>query len=52
MPLKPAIAEGDGSCFVQKKRVDVASRFDGASRPREDVMLNHPVHSGDADGRQ
>ena len=34
------------------KRVDVAGSFDGASGHGQHVVLNQPVHAGDADGRE
>ena len=35
-----------------KQRIHIAGRLNRAARHREDVMLNKPVHAGDADGRQ
>ncbi len=47
-----AVAERDGAGLVEKKRVDVARRLDGAARHGEHVEADQPVHAGDADGRQ
>jgi hypothetical protein len=47
-----AIAEGDGAGLVEQKHVHVAGGLDGAPRHGDDVLLDHPVHAGDADGRQ
>ncbi len=43
-----AIAEGDGSCLVEEKRVHVARGFDCAARHGEHVVLHQAVHAGDA----
>ena len=47
-----AIAQGDCACFVQQENIHVSRGFHRASRHRNDVSLDHVVHSGDADGRQ
>ena len=47
-----AIAERDGSGLVEQQRVHVAGGLDGATRHRQHVVLNQPVHAGNADGRQ
>ena len=47
-----AVADGDGSRFVEQQRVDVAGRFDGLARFGDDVRTQRPVHSGDPDRRQ
>ena len=47
-----AISERDRACFVEQKHIDVARRLDRAARRRDDVRLNHPVHSGDANRGQ
>ena len=46
------VAESDGAGLVQQQGVDVAGRLDGPARQGEHVVLDHPVHAGDADGRQ
>jgi hypothetical protein len=46
------VAQRDGARLVEEEHVDVARRFDGAPARGDDVRLNHPVHAGDADGRQ
>jgi hypothetical protein len=47
-----AVAERDGSGFVEQKRVDIASGFDRTARHGEHVEAHEPIHAGDADGRQ
>ena len=47
-----AIAEGDGSCLVEQKRVDVACCLDGTATHCNHVLLNEPIHARDADRRQ
>ena len=43
------IAERDRAGLVEKEHVHVARGFDGAARHRQDVVLEHAIHSGDAD---
>jgi hypothetical protein len=46
------VAEGDGAGLVQQQGVDVAGGLHRPARQGEHVVLDHPVHAGDADGRQ
>ena len=46
------VAERDRARLVEQQHVDVAGGLDRAARRRDDVGLDHPVHAGDADGRQ
>ena len=43
------VSQSYRSCFVQQQHVHVARSFDGPSRHRDDVSLNHAVHAGNAD---
>ncbi len=45
-----AVAERDGAGLVEQEHVDVARRLHRAARHGDDVLLDHPVHAGDADG--
>ena len=45
-----AVAKRDRARLVEQQRVDVAGGLDGASGHGEHVVLNKPVHPGDADG--
>ena len=47
-----AVAQGDGAGLVEQQRVDVTRRLDGAAGHRQHVVLNEPVHAGDADRRE
>ena len=47
-----AIAERDRARLVEQQGVHVAGRLDGAAGHRQHVVLHHPVHAGDPDGRQ
>ena len=45
-------SERDGARLVEQQRVDVAGGLDRLSAHREDVVLHHAVHAGDADRRE
>jgi hypothetical protein len=47
-----AVAVGDGAGLVEQQRRHVAGRLDGSAGHGQHVALHHPVHAGDADGRQ
>ena len=47
-----AVAERDRAGLVEQQRVDVAGRFDRAAAHRDHILLDHPVHARDADGRE
>ena len=47
-----AVAERDRAGLVEQQRVHVARRLDGAAAHRDHVLLDQPVHAGDADGRE
>ena len=44
-----AVSEGDRPGLVEEEDVDVARGLDRAPRHREDVVLEHPIHSRDPD---
>ena len=46
------VAVGDGAGLVEQQHVDVAGRLDGPAGEGDDVLLEEPVHPGDADGGQ
>jgi hypothetical protein len=46
------VAERDRAGLVEQEHVDVARSFDGAPRSRDDVRLDHAIHSRDADRRE
>ncbi len=46
------VAERDRAGLVEQQRVHVAGSFDGAARHRQHVVLDQPIHAGDADRRQ
>src|SRR3989441_345497 len=45
-----AIAERDGAGLVEQQHVDVTGRLHRPARHGDDVLLDHAVHAGDADG--
>ena len=48
-----AVAERDRAGLVEQEHVHVAGGFDSPARHRQDVVLQHAVHPGDADrGKQ
>ncbi len=47
-----AVAEGDGSGFVEKQRIHVSRRFHGAAGFGQHVEANEAVHACDSDRRQ
>src|SRR5437899_1782782 len=46
------VSQGDRSRLVQQQHIYVTRGFDSAPRHRDDVPLNHAVHSGNADSGQ
>ena len=44
-----SVAQRDRAGLVEQQGVDVAGRFDGAAGHRQHVLLDEPVHAGDAD---
>lgn len=47
-----AVAEGDCAGLVEEEGADVAGGLDGTARHGEDVALDEPVHTRDADRGQ
>ena len=47
-----AVSQRDGARLVQEQHVHVAGGFHRPARHGNHVGLNHPIHSGDADGRK
>jgi hypothetical protein len=47
-----AVAQRDRSGLIEQERVHVAGRFDGASRHRQHVALNEPIHPRNANRGQ
>ncbi len=47
-----AVAQGDRPGLVEEQDVDVARGLDGAPAHGQDVLLDHAVDAGDADGVQ
>src|ERR1019366_4846 len=47
-----AVAERDRAGLVEQERVDIAGRLDGFAAHREHIVLHHPVHARNADGRK
>ena len=47
-----AVAQGDGAGLVQEQDVHVAGRLDGPAAHGQDVLLDHAVDAGDADGAE
>ena len=45
------VAQRDRAGLVEQQRIDVAGRFDRAAGHRQHVLLDEPVHAGDADRR-
>ena len=44
------VAHGDGAGLVQQQCLHVAGGLDGPAAHGQDVLLDEPVHAGDADG--
>src|SRR5262249_61649366 len=47
-----AIAERNGAGLVEKQRIDVARRLDGAPRHGEHIETHEAIHPGNADSRK